>query len=199
MKKIIIVVLILILATLCLTSCDLTGDYDKLNQMAAKVYSQVTIDVTVKNVAENTQLVSQVVCISVNETTKQVACVWQEYASFDVNGETITAPEQLIVTKSGTVTYVNGQQDSLTGTQPPHDLAKLGNKLSMSFGPLALTNDKTENGVFTADVQNQFLFFGREIPGATNVKVAVDVQTYQTITITYTANGNDVTIVYTLA
>ena len=198
MKKIIIVILILILATLCLTSCNETSNYDKLNEMVNKVYSQVMIDVTVKNAENGTQLVSQIVSISTNDTTKQVAYVWQEYANFDVNGDTITAPSQQIVTKNGTVIYVNGQQDSITGEEPPHDLTKLGNKLYFSFGPFALTNEKTENGMFSADVTSQFMFLGTEIPGATNVKVSVNAQTYKSITLSYTANGSDVVITYTL-
>ena len=198
MKKIFFVILILILATLCFASCAEIGEYAKLNQISKNNYSQVRVDITVQKSGEQSKLVSNIVCINVDQTTQTVAYVLQEYAKIGVEGDTITLPDQQIVTKSGTVTLQNGVVTSQQGDQTTFDFANMG-KLRFTFRDSYLANARTENGIFSAYVTNTTGFFGQSISGATNVKVAVDVNTYKSITISYTANGSDVTIVYTLA
>lgn len=197
MKKIVFVVVILLLATFCLTSCDQSTEYDKLNEMVSQSYQQVTIDVTVKKSGEADGLVHNIVCLSINDTTKHVAYTLQEYATFDVNGDTITAPDEQIVTKSGTAILDNGKVTTQTGDQVDYDFANVG-KLNMNFNKACLSNSVVDGKNFTADVSNVALFLGNDIPGATNVKVSVDVQKYNSITLSYTANGSDITITYTL-
>ncbi len=200
MKKIIFVMVILLVATLCLTSCDLTGgdQYQKLNQMVNKSYSQVKMEVSVKKSGESIGLNSVIVCdIARSDDVKTVQYNLQEYASIDVNGDTITLPSQQIVTKSGSVILSNGEVISQTGDQVGLNFAKVG-KITMNFVSVYLSNVKTENGIFSADVTNVIGFLGRDIFGATDVKVSVDVQTYKSITLSYVVNSSDVTIVYTL-
>jgi hypothetical protein len=100
MKKIIIVVLILILAMLCLTSCDQPTDFGKLNEMVSIKYLQMSIKVAINKSGEANGLVSDVVCLILSDTTKQVAYNLQEYATFDMDGDAITAPSEQIITKS---------------------------------------------------------------------------------------------------
>ncbi len=195
MKKIIFVVLILILAMLCLTSCQ-DGNYAELNQISKNNYNQVQINVTVKKSGENSALVSSIKVLNA-DNTKQIEYSLQEYAKFDVNGDTITAPESQILTKTGTVVLENGQIKSQTGDQTNLDFANIG-ELNFNFSDSCLFGAQTANGIFTAHVTNLTKFCGQNISGATNVKVSVDAQTYKSITLAYTVDGSEVTIVYTL-
>ncbi|MBO5867159.1 MAG: hypothetical protein J6Q55_03835 [Clostridia bacterium] len=198
MKKIIILVLVLILATLCFASCLQTDEYAKLNEISKKTYSQVKIDITVQKTGEQSKLVSNIVCININDDMQQIAYVLQEYAQIDINGDTLTMPTNQIVTKTGTVVLEGGKVSEHTGDQVEMDFSNVAD-LNMTFEDAYLSNAKTENGVFTADIFTLVGFWGRDVKGATNIKVAVNVETYKSITISYTANGSDVTIVYTLA
>ena len=195
MKKTILVVLVLILAMLCLTSCQ-DGKYAELNQISKNNYNQVQIDVTVQKSGESSALVSSFKVLNADKT-KQIEYSLQEYAKFDVNGDQISAPESQIVTKTGTVVVENGQITSQTGDQTNLDFAKIGD-LSFNFSDSCLFGAQTANGIFTAHVTSLTKFCGQNISGASNVKVTVDAQTFKTITLNYTANGSDVTIVYTL-
>ena len=195
MKKTILVVLVLILAMLCLTSCQ-DGKYAELNQISKNNYNQVQIDVTVQKSGESSALVSSFKVLNADKT-KQIEYSLQEYAKFDVNGDQISAPESQIVTKTGTVVVENGQITSQTGDQTNLDFAKIG-ELNFNFSDSCLFGAQTVNGIFTAHVTSLTKFCGQNISGASNVKVTVDVQTFKTITLSYTANGSDVTIVYTL-
>ena len=195
MKKIIFVVFILILAMMCLTSCQ-DGNYAELNQISKNNYNQVQIDVTVQKSGESSALVSSIKVLKA-DNTKQIEYSLQEYAKFDVNGDQISAPESQIVTKTGTVVVENGQITSQTGDQTNLDFAKIG-KLNFNFSDSCLFGAQTANGIFTAHVTSLTKFCGQNISGASNVKVTVDAQTFKTITLNYTANGSDVTIVYTL-
>ena len=195
MKKTILVVLVLILAMLCLTSCQ-DGKYAELNQISKNNYNQVQIDVTVQKSGESSALVSSFKVLNADKT-KQIEYSLQEYAKFDVNGDQISAPESQIVTKTGTVVVENGQITSQTGDQTNLDFAKIG-ELSFNFSDSCLFGAQTANGIFTAHVTSLTKFCGQNISGASNVKVTVDAQTFKTITLNYTANGSDVTIVYTL-
>ena len=195
MKKTILVVLVLILAMLCLTSCQ-DGNYAELNQISKNNYNQVQIDVTVQKSGESSALVSSFKVLNADKT-KQIEYSLQEYAKFDVNGDQISAPESQIVTKTGTVVVENGQITSQTGDQTNLDFAKIGD-LSFNFSDSCLFGAQTANGIFTAHVSSLTKFCGQNISGASNVKVTVDAQTFKTITLNYTANGSDVTIVYTL-
>jgi hypothetical protein len=196
MKKIIIVVLILILAMLCLTSCDQPTDFGKLNEMVSTKYLQMSIKVAINKSGEANGLVSDVVCLILSDTTKQVAYNLQEYATFDMDGDTITAPSEQIITKSGNVTIENGNVTSFTGDRVDYDFSNIG-ALNMTFSETCLANAKTADGTFTADITNISAFLGSDIVGATNAKVSVNVKTYSSITISYTANGSDVIITYT--
>ena len=195
MKKTILVVLVLILAMLCLTSCQ-DGKYAELNQISKNNYNQVQIDVTVQKSGESSALVSSFKVLNADQT-KQIEYSLQEYAKFDVNGDQISAPEIQIVTKTGTVVVENGQVTSQTGDQTNLDFAKIG-ELNFNFSDSCLFGAQTANGIFTAHVTSLTKFCGQNISGASNVKVTVDAQTFKTITLSYTANGSDVTIVYTL-
>ena len=195
MKKTILVVLVLILAMLCLTSCQ-DGKYAELNQISKNNYNQVQIDVTAQKSGESSALVSSFKVLNADKT-KQIEYALQEYAKFDVNGDQISAPESQIVTKTGTVVVENGQITSQTGDQTSLDFAKIG-ELNFNFSDSCLFGAQTANGIFTAHVTSLTKFCGQNISGASNVKVTVDVQTFKTITLSYTANGSDVTIVYTL-
>lgn len=195
MKKTILVVLVLILAMLCLTSCQ-DGKYAELNQISKNNYNQVQIDVTVQKSGESSALVSSFKVLNADKT-KQIEYSLQEYAKFDVNGDQISAPESQIVTKTGTVVVENGQITSQTGDQTNLDFAKIG-ELNFNFSDSCLFGAQTANGIFTAHVTSLTKFCGQNISGASNVKVTVDAQTFKTITLNYTANGSDVTIVYTL-
>ena len=195
MKKTILVVLVLILAMLCLTSCQ-DGNYAELNQISKSNYNQVQIDVTVQKSGESSALVSSFKVLNADKT-KQIEYSLQEYAKFDVNGDQISAPESQIVTKTGTVVVENGQITSQTGDQTNLDFAKIG-ELNFNFSDSCLFGAQTANGIFTAHVTSLTKFCGQNISGASNVKVTVDAQTFKTITLSYTANGSDVTIVYTL-
>ena len=198
MKKIIIVVLILILAMLCLTSCEQSIDYSQLNQMATKTYSQITMDITVQK-GDDVKLQSKIICISEDETSREIAFNIQEFATIDVDGDTITLPSQQIVTKSGNITFANGQVSVWDGDKVNYDFSNIGNKLGMLFSEHTLANAKVEDGMFKADVVNAFLFFGRDIAGAKSICVKVDIETYKCITVAYVAsNGSNVKIVYTL-
>ena len=195
MKKTILVVLVLILAMLCFTSCQ-DGKYAELNQISKNNYNQVQIDVTVQKSGESSALVSSFRVLNADKT-KQIEYSLQEYAKFDVNGDQISAPESQIVTKTGTVVVENGQITSQTGDQTNLDFAKIG-ELNFNFSDSCLFGAQTANGIFTAHVTSLTKFCGQNISGASNVKVTVDAQTFKTITLNYTANGSDVTIVYTL-
>lgn len=195
MKKTIILVLVLILATLCLTSCQ-DGKYTEFNQAFQQSHAQLTIDVTVKKSGETNGLVSNVVVLTA-DGTKQVSYTLQQYATIDVNGDQITLPESQIITKTGNVVLENGQVTSQTGDQVDLDFANLGT-LDFNFSDSCLFNPQTTNGIFTAHVTSLTKFCGQNISGATNVKVSVDTQTFKMLTLTYTANGSDVTIVYTI-
>lgn len=197
MKKIVFVVVILLLAIFCLTSCDQQPtQYDLLNEMVSKSYSQVVINVKVANSGETNGLESSIKCTKVNDS-KLMEYRLQEYAKFDVDGDTITAPNEQIVTKSGTVVVENGNTTSQTGDQVNYDFANVG-ELNFNFSKSCLSNSLVDARNFSADVTNVALFLGKDIPGATNVKVLVDIKTYNTITLSYTTNGSDVTITYTL-
>ena len=195
MKKTILVVLVLILAMLCLTSCQ-DGKYAELNQISKNNYNQVQIDVTVKKSGENSALVSSFKVLNAN-TTKQIEYSVQEYAMFDINGDQISAPESQIVTKTGTVVLENGKVASQTGDQTNLDFAKVG-AINFNFSDSCLYGAQNVNGVFTAHVTSLTKFCGQNVSGATNVKVSVDTLAYKSITLTYTVDGSDVTIVYTL-
>lgn len=195
MKKTILVVLVLILATLCLTSCQ-DGKYAELNQISKNNYNQVQIDVTVKKSGENSALVSSYKVLNA-DTTKQIEYSVQEYAMFDINGDQISAPESQIVTKTGTVVLENGKVSSQTGDQTNLDFAKVG-AINFNFSDSCLYGAQNVNGVFTAHVTSLTKFCGQNVSGATNVKVSVDTLTYKSITLTYTVDGSDVTIVYTI-
>lgn len=198
MKKIVFVVVILLLATFCLTSCDQQPtQYDLLNEMVSKNYSQVSINVMVTKIGDTCRLESSIKCTNVSDNAKLIEYTLQEYATFDVNGDTITAPDEQIVTKSGTAILDNGKVTTQTGDQVDYDFANVG-KLNMNFNKSCLSNSVVDGKNFTADVSNVALFLGNDIPGATNVKVSVDVQKYNSITLSYTANGSDITITYTL-
>jgi hypothetical protein len=173
MKKIILVVLILILAMLCLTSCQ-DGNYAELNQISKNNYNQVQIDVTVQKSGESSALVSSFKVLNADET-KQIEYSLQEYAKFDVNGAQISAPESQIVTKTGTVVVENGQITSQTGDQTNLDFAKVG-ELNFNFSDSCLFGAQTANGIFTAHVTSLTKFCGQNISGASNVKVTVDGQ-----------------------
>ena len=123
MKKTILVVLVLILAMLCLTSCQ-DGKYAELNQISKNNYNQVQIDVTVKKSGENSALVSSFKVLNA-DITKQIEYSVQEYAMFDINGDQISAPESQIVTKTGTVVLENGKVASQTGDQTGLRLSSL--------------------------------------------------------------------------
>lgn len=196
MKKIIIVVLILILAMLCLTSCDQSTDFDKLNEMVSTEYSQIAIKVTINKSGETTGLVNDISCIILNDTTKHISYKLQEYATIDMDGDTITMPSEQIVTKTGSVILEGGKVTSSTGDQVDYDFTNIG-ALNINFSDKCLANAKTKDGTFTADISDISAFLGSDIPGATNAKVSVNVKTYGAITISYTANGSDVTIGYT--
>ena len=199
MKKIIFVVVILLLATLCLTACEQpVSQYDKFATMVSQSYSQIKMDITVKNSADDGKLVSSIVCNNIDSSNKIVVYVLQEYTTFDINGDTITAPNAQIVTKSGAITFANNQVSEQTGDAVDYDFSKLG-KLNMKFDKSYFANAVIDGHAFTADVTNMAQFLGTQIAGATNVKISVDVQTYNSITLSYTANGSDVTITYTLA
>ncbi len=195
MKKIIFVVLILILAMLCLTSCQ-DGNYAELNQISKNSYNQVKIDITVSKSGDSSALVSSIKVLN-SDATKQIEYSLQEYAKFDVNGDQISAPEAQIVTKTGTVVLENGQIKSQAGDQANLDFAKIG-ELNFNFSDSCLFGAQTTNGIFTAHVTNLTKFCGQNISGATNVKVTVDVQTYKSIILAYTVDGSEVTIIYTL-
>lgn len=195
MKKIIFVVVILLLATMCLTSCDQAVTYDKLNEMTDTKYSQMSIKVTVNKSGETSGLVNDIVCLILNDTTKQVAYTLQEYATFEMDGNTITAPSKQIITKSGTATIENGKVTSSTGDSVDYDFTNVG-ALNMTFSETCLANAQTKDGTFTADISDLNAFLGSDIAGAENAKVSVNVKTYGSITISYTANGSDVVITY---
>lgn len=197
MKKIIYIILVLILATLCFASCQQTSDFDKLNEMAYADHSQVSIGITVTKSGETQSLVHNIVVLYLNETTKHVAYTLQEYALFDIEGDTITIPSQQIITKNGAVTLENGKATDVTGDQVDYDFSSVGLP-GMNFNDVCLENFKTENGTFSADISNMTLFLGKNIPNATNAKVYVNMQTLQSITLSFTVDGSDVTIVYTL-
>lgn len=195
MKKTILIVLVLILATLCLTSCQ-DGEYAELNQISKNSYNQVQIDVTVKKSGENSALVSSIKVLNA-DATKQIEYSLQEYAEFDINGDTISAPESQIVTKTGTVVLENGQITSQTGDKTNLDFAKVGN-INFNFSSSCLFGAQNTNGIFSAHVTNLTKFCGQNISGASNVKVVVDTQSYKSITLSYTVDGSEVTILYTL-
>lgn len=203
MKKIIFVIAVLLCAILCLTSCNLIptigtpqASYETINQLVKSNHSKLTIDVTTKPAGQNDGIVSQIVCTKVSETTNFVKYSIQQYATIDVDGETITLPENQIVTKAGSATFSNGQKTDSSGDQVDFDFSAI-DKINLSFNADNFANAKFEGDSFTADVTNVKAFLGKDVQGVTNGKVSVNV-TEGVITLSGTANGSDVTIVYTI-
>ena len=75
MKKIIYIILVLILATLCFASCQETSDFDKLNEMAYADHSQVSIGITVKKSGETQSLVHNIVNIIIIYFAIRIFCL----------------------------------------------------------------------------------------------------------------------------
>ncbi len=201
MKKIIFVIAILLCATFCLTSCDLVPtdtdvSYDAINQMIKADYSKLTIEITTKPTGESDGIVSEIICTNVSKTCALVDYIIQQYAIIDVDGDTITMPDSQITTKRGSVVLTDGKVTSSTGDEVDFDFANI-DKINLVFNADNFANTNFNGADFSADVTNVKGFLGKDVQGVTNAKVSVNV-TDCVVTISGTANGSDVTVVYTI-
>lgn len=202
MKKIIFVIAILLCATFCLTSCDLIPvgsvdvSYEAIHQMITADYSKLTIEITTKPAGESDGIVSKIEYLSVNDSVKMVNYSIQQYAKIEVDGDVITLPESQTTTKKGSVMLTDGNVTNSTGDEVDIDFDGI-DKLNLSFNDHNLSNVTKKNGVLTANVTNVSAFLGMQIQGVTNAKVSADIVN-RVITLSGTANGSDVTIVYTI-
>lgn len=202
MKKIIFVIAILLCAIFCLTSCDLIPvgsvdvSYEAIHQMITADYSKLTIEITTKPAGESDGIVSKIEYLSVNDSVKMVNYSIQQYAKIEVDGDVITLPESQTTTKKGSVMLTNGNVTNSTGDEVDIDFDGI-DKLNLSFNDQNLSNVTKKNGVLTANVTNVSAFLGMQIQGVTNAKVSADIVN-RVITLSGTANGSDVTIVYTI-
>ena len=201
MKKIIFVIAILLCATFCLTSCELVPtvtdvSYDTINQMINADYSELKIEINAKPTGESDGIVSEIICRNVNETSKLITYSIQQYATIDIDGDTITMPDNKIVTKTGYAMVNNGAVTSNSGDKVDFDFSAI-DKINLVFSADNFADAKFIDTVFTADVTNVKAFWGKDVQGVTNAKVSVNVTDW-VITLSGTANGSDVTVVYTI-
>lgn len=203
MKKIIFVIAILLCATFFLTSCDLLpsntstkASYETINKMIKADYSKLKIEINTKPTGESDGIVSEIVCTNANETNKLITYSIQQYATIDVDGDTITMPDNKIVTKTGTVVVDNGEVTSNLGDKVDFDFSAI-DKINLVFSADNFENANFNGANFTADVTNVKAFLSKDVQGVTNAKVSVNVADC-VITLSGTANGSDVTIVYTI-
>ena len=201
-KKLVILLIILVVATLCLAACDGSGDKElqTLNEYLKGSYSKITVVVSTKDaIAE----LNGNFTLTFNGTKVDVAYKFDKINSFDVdgNGNIADADGNFIQTIEGQALVRNGKIiDGDDSVELPLDQLSAS---GFSFQKEYFSNVTLKNAKFEADVTNPQQFTGNSSLTCSDMHVIVIRNTVAkaitSIELTYTSsNGAQVKINYLL-
>lgn len=194
MKKIFISAAIA--ATLCLTACGAEestdkDEYERLNEMLAAKYSEITLTVT-DTFDENTVLSSEYIFTYAEDgvTVKFAVERFSPIGPGTFSDETKQTLTGQAVIKDGEIVSASGAEFSLP------DFSASG----FTFKTEYFENINLSEGCLIADVKNANDFLGTELSCSDMKLKAVFAEFFDTIEITYTsAAGSSVKYLYTFA
>ncbi len=193
MKKILALVILCVLATLCLCACDQTKDVtlDDLNNMINQDYSKTELGV--KTVLEGKQLESSFT-LTKNDGKIHIAYSIEQFAEISLDN----VPDSYKKAATGTVDVENGKVVAQSGDKVEVALEKLAD-LTIKFNSEYFAQPVLESNKFSANVSNPAAFLGVDTFNGTNMTVVVNFDTaLKNMTIAYTsANKAAVEMVYT--
>lgn len=178
--KILVLVLVLVI---CLASCDNNQAHlDTINGLLQNGYESYSLTVIVES---DIHKVTEEYTVRTENGEKSVDYRIEEINSFEITDDGITAPDEYITVKEGTL---SASEIYSTDFSVP----------SFNFSTGSLKNIGYNNGVLTANVISLSSFMGLA-ENATNANIAVSFneQAIEYIMICYTSEaGNNVTITY---
>lgn len=198
LKKILVIAVLAIMLVGTLCACNHNAIYKKLNGMCEADYTKIKISVTTEMGGDK---LTSLYTVGVYSNMTCVDYSIQEFATFDMamDEDIIIAPEERIKTSTGSIEIKGTSVEQVSGEPIDIDESKLQDitKVNLRFGALYFENATYTNTTFEADVKDPSAFMKAQSLNCTNMKVKVTyLSKFESIIITYTADGATHTIAY---
>ncbi len=198
MKKAILFGIAVLACVLTIAGCDtedsVTTDYDKLNELADKEYSSITLNVS--TAVNGVTLAGEYVSTATDDGY-QITYTYDQMAVFGEDEGDIVIPDSYKQTLSGTAVISNGVVTSQSGDEVDLTIGQL-TASGLSFDSKNFNEANTASGKFTAKVTEIDAFLGQSV-SASDMTVAVSYSetALSSLTIEYRSkNGAAVTMTY---
>lgn len=198
-KKLFLVTLCLLLTVVCLTGCAVnTKFFEKINKLLDADYSKLDITVTVSDVDDVDELISEFnVEYGANDTSK-VNFNIRRLATIPSDG---TIPDSYIKTYQGSATVTNNQVVSVSGDVPQDVKLEDVADCKLKFSDKYFANVKVTDNTLTAKVTKPQGFLGQANFTCKEDTMVVSVEYGEfinSIRIQYVSvNGSTVALMYT--